>query len=131
MTEIKKLTKISLIVVAIIPFIFGVILVFLFDLTLNYEGWTNPLHPRAFGGMCFLGSIFAIVMLRKKEWEEIKLTFMFLYSWFIPVILVELVLVIILGPTLLPQTISQMIIDQILMWIMLLLGIVSYIKQRS
>jgi hypothetical protein len=106
-------------------------LVFLWDLILNTEGWTNPLHPRAFGGLCFLGSIFAIVMLRKKEWQEIKLTYMFLFSWFIPVILVELVLAVILGPTLLPQTISQMILDQILMWTMLLLGIVSYIKQRG
>ncbi|TKJ22966.1 MAG: hypothetical protein CEE43_04425 [Promethearchaeota archaeon Loki_b32] len=70
-------------------------------------------------------------MLRKKEWEEIKLTYMFLYSWFIPVILVELVVAVIYGPTLLPQTISQLIIDQILMWTMLSLGIVSYIKQRS
>ncbi len=131
MTEIKKITKISLIVVAIIPFLFGVMLVFLWDIILNTEGWTNPLHPRAFGGLCFLGSIFAIVMLRKKEWEEIKLTYMFLYSWFIPVILVELVVAVIYGPTLLPQTISQLIIDQILMWTMLSLGIVSYIKQRS
>ena len=49
MTEIKKLTKIALIVDAIILFIFGVMLVFLYDVTLNYEGWTNPLHVRAFG----------------------------------------------------------------------------------
>ncbi|TKJ22967.1 MAG: hypothetical protein CEE43_04430 [Promethearchaeota archaeon Loki_b32] len=53
MTEIKKITKISLIVVAIIPFLFGVMLVFLWDIILNTEGWTNPLHPRAFGGLCF------------------------------------------------------------------------------
>jgi len=45
MTEIKKITKISLIVVAIITFLFGIMLVFLWDLTLNTEGWTNPFHP--------------------------------------------------------------------------------------
>ncbi|MFX1241390.1 MAG: hypothetical protein ACFFA7_09100 [Promethearchaeota archaeon] len=130
MTDIKKLTKISLIVVAILPFIFGVLLIFLFDLTFNYEGWTNPIHVRVLGGVMFVVSLFAIIMLRKKEWEEIKLTYLFLYSLFIPTILIELVVVIVYGSTFLPQTISQIILDQVLMWIMLVLGIVSYIKQR-
>ena len=48
MTEIKKLTKIALIVDAIIWFIFGTMLIFLYDATLNYEDWTNSLHVRAF-----------------------------------------------------------------------------------
>ncbi|MFX0021011.1 MAG: hypothetical protein ACFE9S_01700 [Candidatus Hermodarchaeota archaeon] len=130
MTEIKKLTKISLIIVAIIPFLFGVLLLFLFDLTFNYEGWTSPIHVRALGGVMLVTSLFAIIMLRKKEWEEIKLTYLFLYSMFIPTILTELVVVIVYGSTFLPQTISQIILDQILMWAMFSLGIVSYIKQR-
>ena len=77
MTEIKKLTKISLIVLAIVTFIFGINLTFLYDMTMNPEGFTNPYFPRFWGGLCFLTSIFAIILFRKKEWEEIKLTYMF------------------------------------------------------
>ena len=50
MTEIKKLTKIALIVDAIIFFIFGVNLTFLYDMTMNPEGFTNPYFPRFWGG---------------------------------------------------------------------------------
>ena len=45
MTEIKKLTKIVLVVYAIIWFIFGTLLTFLYDMALNPEGWTNPYFP--------------------------------------------------------------------------------------
>jgi len=78
MTEIKKLTKISLVVDAIIWLIFGILLLFLTDmLTVDLTGWTNPLHPRAFGAICLISAVFAVIMLRKKEWEEIKMTFMY------------------------------------------------------
>ncbi|MDX1798459.1 MAG: hypothetical protein R3255_07410, partial [Candidatus Lokiarchaeia archaeon] len=75
MAEIKKLTKITLVVDTIIWFLFGVMLTFLYDMTLNPEGWTNPYLPRLFGGVNLISAIFAILMLRKKEWEEIKLLF--------------------------------------------------------
>ena len=131
MTEIKKLTKISLIVVAIVTFIFGINLTFLYDMTMNPEGFTNPYFHRFWGGLCFLSSLFAIVMLRKKEWEEIKLTYMFLWSMFIPTIIIEVAVLAILGSTFEAQTIllgsGTITIESVL----LLLGIVSYIKQRS
>ena len=131
MTEIKKLTKIALIVDAIIFFIFGVNLTFLYDMTMNPEGWTNPYFPRFWGGLCFLSSLFAIVMLRKKEWEEIKLTFAFLLGEFIPTLIIEIAVLAILGPTFGASTIllgsGTITIESVLFTI----GIVSYIKQRS
>ena len=131
MTEIKKLTKIVLIVIAIVFFIFGVNLTFLYDMTLNPEGWTNPYFPRFWGGLLFLSSLFAIVMLRKKEWEEIKLTFAYLLGTIIPTLIIEVVVLAVLGSTFGSQTIllgsSTITIESVL----LLLGIVSYIKQRS
>ena len=60
MTEIKKFTKIVLIVDVIMWFLFGTLLTFLYDMALNPEGWTNPYLPRMFGGVNFLSAIFAI-----------------------------------------------------------------------
>ncbi len=131
MTEIKKLTKIALIVDAIIWFIFGVMLVFLYDMTLNYEGWTNPLHVRAFGGICFVAFLFVIIMLRKKEWEEIKLLFICLISMCISVIIVEATVLAMFASTFMAATVSQMIFDLIINAAKNILSIVAYIKQRS
>ena len=131
MTEIKKLTKIALIVIAIVFFIFGVNLTFLYDMTLNPEGWTNPYFPRFWGGLLFLSSLFAIVMLRKKEWEEIKLTFEFLLGLFIPVLITEIAGLAILGSTFEASMIQTGSGTIILESVLLTLGIVSYIKQRS
>ena len=106
-------------------------LVFLYDVTLNYEGWTNPLHVRLFGGICFIACLFVVIMLRKKEWEEIKLTYIFLYSMCFSVIIIEATVLVGLGSTFMAVTISQMIFDLILNSAKNTLGIVAYIKQRS
>ncbi len=131
MTEIKKLTKIALIVDAIIWFIFGLMMLFLFDVTLNYEGWTNPLHVRAFGAISFVAFFFVIIMLRKKEWAEIKLLYICLISMCIAVFIVEAVTLAVLGSTFMAVTVSQMILDLVLNGGKDVLSIVAYIKQRS
>lgn len=129
MTEIKKLTKIALIVDVIIWLIFGIILLFLFDLTLNIEGWTNPLHVRAFGGMCLVTAVFAILMLRKNEWEQIKFTYVYMLCMCITVFIVEASILAVLGSTFMAATISQMIFDLIIMSAKLALTIIAYVKQ--
>ncbi|MFX1489940.1 MAG: hypothetical protein ACFFBI_12370 [Promethearchaeota archaeon] len=132
MTEIKKITKISLLVLCVLNFIFGILTLFLYDLFVApLTGWTNPLHPRVLGGVMFIISIFAIILIRKKEWEEIKLTYTLIYSLLLPTILVELVIMATMGSTFSAALLSQMFLDQILMWIMFVLGIFSYYKQRG
>lgn len=131
MTEIKKLTKIALIVDAVIFLIFGTMQVFLYDMTLNYEGWTNPFHVRAFGGILYIAALFAVIMLRKNEWEEIKLAYIFLFSLCFPVIIVEAAILAVLGSTFMAATVSQMIFDLIINAAKNTLSIVAYIKQRS
>jgi hypothetical protein len=129
MTEIKKLTKIALIVDAAIFLFFGTMLVFLYDMTLNTEGWTNPFHVRAFGGILYVAAIFAIIMLRKTEWEEIKLAYIFLFSLCFPVIIIEATLLAWLGSTFMAATVSQMIFDLIIICAKVALGIVAYMRQ--
>lgn len=131
MTEIKKLTKISLIVDAIVFFLFGTLITFLYDMTLNSEGWTNPYMPRFFGGILLVSTIIAILMFRKKEWEEIKMGFVYLLGVFIPVLVTEVAVLAILGSTLGALTIQQGIMNIIIEASLFTLGIVSYIKQRS
>ncbi|UCC19565.1 MAG: hypothetical protein JSV62_15935 [Promethearchaeota archaeon] len=132
MTEIKKLTKISLIIIAIVGFLFGTILTFLYDMAMNPEGWTNPYYPRFFGGVSYLVSIFAIIVLRKKEWEEIKLTFAFLFGLFLPTLIIEIAVTAIFGSTFQPSTVLTFLTTTTpLMAVLLVLGIVTYIKQRS
>ncbi len=130
MTEIKKLTKIAIVIVAIVGFLFGTILTFLYDMTMNPEGWTNPYYPRFFGGIAYLVSIFAIILLRKKEWEEIKLTFTFLYSFFLPTLIIEITVTAIFGSTFQPSTVLTFLTTTTpLMAVLLVLGIVTYLKQ--
>lgn len=130
MTEIKKFTKIALVPIAIIPFIFGIINLFFFDALFGaLTGWTNPMHPRFAGGLMLLGAIFAVIIIRKHEWEEIRLVFLYLYLQFVPAILAEIFVWIVYGSTLNPLVITEFILEQIIMWAMLLLGVFAYIKQ--
>jgi hypothetical protein len=129
MTEIKKLTKIALIVDAAIFLLFGTMLVFLYDMTLNIEGWTNPFHPRAFGGILYVAALYAIIMLRMQEWEEIKLAYLFLFSLCFPVIIIEAAILAVLGSTFTAAMVSQMIFDLIIICAKVALGIVAYMRQ--
>ena len=132
MTEIKKITKISLIVYAIVDFIYAMLLLFLTDIFVNpLFGWTNPMSPRNMGGIFLLSAIFIVILLRKKEWEEIKLTYAFMYSFFIMTIPIELIVAVVYAPTLSTLAISQHVMDLILMSVLFILGVYSYIKQRG
>ncbi len=131
MTEIKKITKIALVANGIVTFIFAILLIFLTDLFITpLTGWTNPLSPRNFGGLCLLSTIFSVILLRKKEWEDIKLTFALIFSFFIMTIPIELIVMIAISSTLTAAAIFQSILNQILMISLLVLGVYSYIKQE-
>ena len=131
MTEIRKITKASLIALGIIYFLFGILNVFLLDFFITpLTGWDNPLSPRMFGGILFVGSVFAIILLTKKKWEKIKLTYALLFGFFIATIPIELIVTIMFASTLPPEAITQGIIDQVIMCSLFTLGIVSYVMQE-
>ena len=131
MTEIKKITKIALVANAIVTFMFSILLMFLLDMIVTpMYGWTNPLSPRNFGGICLLSAIFSVILLRKKEWEEIKLTFAFIFSFFLLTIPIELVVTSVYASTYSAAGISQSIMNEVLMCSLLVLGVFSYYKQE-
>ncbi|UCC19322.1 MAG: hypothetical protein JSV62_14655, partial [Promethearchaeota archaeon] len=72
----------------------------------------------------------AILMLRKKEWEEIK----FLFAYFIGLLISTLILETTVFATLIPTSQAATMVHLFNITteaILLVLGIVSYIKQRS
>lgn len=131
MTEIKKLTKIVLLVDTIIWFLFGIMLTFLYDIALNPAGWTNPYLPRMFGGVNLVMAIFAILMLRSSEWQEIRLTFLCFIGILLSTMLIEIAVFSTLYSTFVASWRLQGLFTIILEAVLLTLGIVVYLKQRS
>ena len=136
MTEIKKITKISILAYGIVCLIFAVMLIFFLDFwiaAVNMPTWLNQFHPRGFGGALLVVVIFALLVLINKDWdwEKIKFGYELMYLWLPINIIMEVSVTAIYAPTLSIELISQIIMDIILMSILLVLGIYSYIKQRS
>ena len=136
MTEIKKITKISILLYGIVSLIFAVLLIFVTDFflaALNMPTWQNPLHPRMFGGALFTVVIFALLVLLNKDWdwEKIKLAYEVLYLWLLINIIVEGSMVAFYGSVFSPELVTQLIMDVIIMSVLLVLGIYSYMRQRG
>ena len=136
MTEIKKITKISILAYAIVCLLFAVMLIFFLDfwiVMVNMPTWLNQFHPRGFGGALLIVVLFALLVLFNKDWdwEKIKVAYLVLYSWLPINITLEVLVTAIYFPTLSNELISQIIMDVILMSSLLVLGIYSYMKQRG
>ena len=136
MTEIKKITKISILAYGIVSLIFAIMLIFLLDFwiaAVNMPTWLNEFHPRGFGGALLVVVIFAILVLVNKDWdwEKIKVAYVVVYTWLPINIIMEVSVTAIFLPTLSNELLSQIIMDTILMSILLVLGVYSYIKQRE
>ena len=132
-SKLKTITKISLLAYGIVSLLNAFMTIFLLDTYINpMTGWNNPLAPRQWGGTLLGITIFTfLAVFRKKEWEQIKFAYGFLYYLIIMNLIVEDSIALILGSTLAPAAISQTILDTILMVVLLILGIYSYIKQKG
>ena len=84
-----------------------------------------------FGGVNLISAIFAIIMLRKNQWEEIKLTFGYFIGILISTLIIELTVYVTMYSTFGALWRSQGLFPITVEAILLILGIVSYIKQRS
>ena len=136
MTEIKKITKISILAYGIVCLIFAIMLIFLLDFwiaAVNMPTWLNEFHPRGFGGALLVVVFFALLVLFNKDWdwEKIKVAYVVVYTWLPINIIMEVSVTAIFLPTLSNELLSQIIMDTILMSILLVLGVYSYIKQRE
>lgn len=133
MAELKMLTKIALLAYGIVCLLFGFMYV-LFAETLIASmappGWeANVFHPKVLGAFLVVIGFFDILMILNKRWgwENIKVAYMALFAFIIPMIIAQ-----ILTLALLPLTqafVNEMAFEMPLESVLLILGIIAYLKQ--
>ena len=133
MTELKKITKISLLAYGIVNILYGPMFLFFPEFFIGLgviTPTTNPYIMR-FGGATLLGiAIFSfLIIIKKWEWERVKLAYEFLYYLLIVNIILEPTKLLFGTPS--ELMISQTIMDIVIMGVLLVLGIYSYIKQQK
>ena len=133
MTEILKVTKISLLLYGIVCVLYGALAVFFPSMMEAFLGPMDPFQPRLFGGVLFVIAIFAFLMIIKKDWdwEYVKIAFLVIYALLISTIVLEGSVTALLFSTLSAEGISMHVMDVILMPVLLVLGLYSYMKQES
>lgn len=133
MTEIQKITKISLLVYGIVCLLYGILALFFLDMMEPMLGPMDPFQPRLFGGVLFVIAIFAFLIVFKKDWdwEHVKFGYLVLYSLLLSTIIMEGAVTVLLYSTLSAEGISMHIMDLIIMPVLLILGIYSYMKQKE
>jgi hypothetical protein len=134
MTEIKLLTKISLLIYGSVCTLYGVLTVFMTEMMEATLGVPmGLLYPRMFGGILFTIAIFDFLILINKDWdwEHIKFGFTLLYAMNVSTIIMEGSYTALMFPTLSTEAIGFHAMDLLIMPILLILGIVSYMKQKE
>jgi len=132
MTEIQKLTKISLLLDVLAGFIFTFLYLVIPDIYiygLTQWPFNDPIYFRLFGGTLLVLGFASLMAYFKKEWEEIKLFYELALMWLLMVTIMN-----ILELTLLPlpaMALANTIVVTILVAIYLILGIFCWMKQRG
>ncbi len=132
MTEIQKLTKISLLLDVLAGFIFAFLYlvipdIYIYDLT--QWPFNDPIYFRLFGGTLLVLGLASLIAYFKKEWEEIKLLYELALMWLLMVIIINIFELVMLP---LPvMSLTNTVVNTILVTIYLILGIYCWVKQRS
>jgi len=131
-TEIQKLTKISLLLDVLAGFIFAFLYlvipdIYIYDLT--QWPFNDPIYFRLFGGTLLVLGLASLIAYFKKEWEEIKLLYELALMWLLMVIIINIFELVMLP---LPvMSLTNTVVNTILVTIYLILGIYCWMKQRS
>lgn len=133
MTEIRNITKVSLLLYAIVCVLYGILAIFLPGMMEAMLGPMDPFQPRLFGGVLFVIAIYAFLIILKKDWdwEYVKFGYLILYSLLVSTIIMEGSVTALLFPTLSAAAISMHAFDLIIMPVLLILGLYSYMKQSG
>ena len=132
MTEIKKITKITLLWYGVA----GILFAFFYIVLTDFYAWglmqwpyNDPVSFWSLGGSLLILGITSLLAFFKKEWEEIKLFLLLMIMWVIYFIIMDIIAVVLLG---LPDTPMLFMMTNIfLLSFNLVLGIICWIKQRS
>jgi len=132
MTEIQKLTKISLLLDVLAGFVFAFLYlvipdIYIYDLT--QWPFNDPIYFRLFGGTLLVLGLASLMAYFKKEWEEVKLFYELALMWLGMVIIINIFELVMLP---LPvMSLTNTLVNTILVAIYLILGIYCWMKQRG
>ncbi len=134
MTEIRILAKIALLAYGIVCLLFGFMYLFMAETLIAAlaPGWeTNAFHPRVLAGFLVVIGVFDFLLILNKgwEWEHVKVAYMALFAFIIPMIIGQILAVALLTVT--PAFVGEMFLEIPLEAALLILGIVGYLKQRG
>lgn len=132
MTEIQKLTKITLLLDALAGFIFAFLYLVIPDIFiygLTQWPFNDPVYFRYFGGTLLLLGLVSLIAYFKKEWEEVKLFFEFALLFILMIVIMSsLELALLTLPVI---TFMNSLFSTILVIIYLVLGTYCWMKQRG
>ena len=132
MTEIQKLTKISLLLNVLAGLIFAFLYLVIPDIYiygLTQWPFNDPIYFRLFGGTLLVLGLVSLMAYFKKEWEEIKLLYELSVMWLLMVTIINIFELALLP---LPaMALTNSIFVTILVAIYLILGIYCWMKQRG
>ncbi len=88
-------------------------------------------HPRVLGGFLVVIGFFDILLIlnKKWEWDHIKVAYMALFAFIIPMIIGQILALALLTPT--AAFVNEMMIEIPLESVLLILGIIGYLKQAD
>ena len=134
MTEVKTLTKIALLAYGIACLLFGFMLIIMTATFLDplVPGWeVNVFHPRVLGGFLVVIGFFDFLMIlnKKWEWDHIKVAYMALFAFIVPMITGQILYLVLLSPT--AAFVGEMMLEIPLEAVLLILGIIGYLKQSG
>ena len=132
MTEVKMLTKIALLAYAIVCLLFGIMYLFMAEtfIATLVPGWeVNVFHAKVLAGfLVVIGFFDILIILNKKwEWDHVKVAYMALFTFIVPMIIGQLLAIVFLSPG--ATFVGEMMLEVPLETFLLVLGIVAYLKQ--
>lgn len=132
MTEVKMLTKIALLAYAIVCLLFGIMYLFMAEtfIATLVPGWeVNVFHAKVLAGfLVVIGFFDILIILNKKwEWDHVKVAYMALFTFIVPMIIGQLLAIVFLSPG--ATFVGEMMLEVPLETFLLVLGIVGYLKQ--
>ncbi len=131
MTELKKITKIALLWYGVAGILFAFFYLVLTDLYVAMTQWpyNDPVMFWSLGGTLLIIGIASLMAFFKKEWEEIKLFFLFSMMWLLYFIIMNIITIALLG---LPEmALMNQVMNIVLLTFNIVLGMICWMKQRS
>jgi hypothetical protein len=95
-------------------------------------GWeVNVFHAKVLGGFLVVIGFFDFLMIlnKKWEWDHIKVAYMALFAFIVPMIIGQLLAIVFLSPG--ANFVGEMMLEVPLESVLLILGIIGYLKQAA